>query len=80
MLLAGVLAGTLAAPAWRGATSSLVPTDDATAAAAAAAALRRCSSLECLRRVHDMPGQRQFEFPHFLIIGWAKCGTTSLYK
>ncbi|KAL4443999.1 hypothetical protein ABPG75_011736 [Micractinium tetrahymenae] len=44
-------------------------------------ALQKCESLACLREAaltqERHPGQ--FRFPHFFIIGWQKCATTSLF-
>ncbi|KAL4430049.1 hypothetical protein ABPG77_004419 [Micractinium sp. CCAP 211/92] len=44
-------------------------------------ALEKCESLACLREAaltrERHPGQ--FRFPHFFIIGWQKCATTSLF-
>lgn len=43
-------------------------------------AVRGCSSLECLRASHGRPqGRAKFHFPHFLLIGWQKTATTSLF-
>ncbi len=49
---------------------------------AAAAFLRHCTSLECLRTMHGLssPQQARFNFPHFFVIGWTKCASTSLYE
>ena len=44
-------------------------------------ALSTCDSLECLHDAHELekePGV--FNFPHFLIIGFQKTATTSLYR
>ena len=42
-------------------------------------AVAECSSLACLRDAARQPRYRgQYLFPHFLIIGWQKCATTSL--
>ena len=44
-------------------------------------ALANCSDFECLRTAHTLPrGSARFNFPHFLIIGWQKAGTTSLHR
>lgn len=43
-------------------------------------ALQGCSDLLCLQRASALdrhPGQ--FMFPHFFIVGWQKCATTSLF-
>lgn len=43
-------------------------------------ALRGCKTLACLREAHKQPKHpQQFNFPHFYILGFAKCATTSLY-
>ncbi|KAL4443805.1 hypothetical protein ABPG75_011542 [Micractinium tetrahymenae] len=45
-----------------------------------AAALAACTDFACLRRVNDMPrAPGQFHFPHFMVIGFPKCATTSIY-
>ncbi|KAL4437388.1 hypothetical protein ABPG75_004527 [Micractinium tetrahymenae] len=43
-------------------------------------ALRGCTTLECLREAHKQPKHpTQFNFPHFLILGFPKTATTSLF-
>lgn len=45
-------------------------------------ALSQCESLECLTAAHALPHREpsaRFNFPHFLIIGFQKTATTSLY-
>jgi len=43
-------------------------------------AIATCTTLECLRDAHLQPkGQAKFNFPHFMIIGFQKAATTSLY-
>lgn len=43
-------------------------------------ALRTCETLRCVRDAHLQPkGPARFNFPHFIIAGWPKAATTSLY-
>jgi hypothetical protein len=43
--------------------------------------LATCDSLECLKEAHMLPrGAAKFNHPHFLIIGFQKAATTSLYS
>ena len=43
--------------------------------------LATCDSLDCLRETHMLPrGAAKFNHPHFLIIGFQKAATTSLYS
>jgi len=44
-------------------------------------ALSSCETLECLKDAHQLRdrGPAKFNFPHFLIIGFQKTATTSLY-
>lgn len=43
--------------------------------------LATCDSLDCLREAHMLPrGAAKFNHPHFLIIGFQKAATTSLYS
>ncbi|KAL4855091.1 Mitochondrial metalloendopeptidase OMA1 [Chlorella vulgaris] len=43
-------------------------------------ALRACSSLSCIREAHKQPKHPgQFNFPHFYLLGFPKCATTSLF-
>ncbi|KAL4430048.1 hypothetical protein ABPG77_004418 [Micractinium sp. CCAP 211/92] len=43
-------------------------------------ALENCQTLACLKEAAKQKRYRgQFLFPHFLIIGWQKCATTSLF-
>lgn len=40
-----------------------------------------CDSLECLKEAHELPrGVAKFNHPHFIIIGFQKAATTSLYS
>jgi len=40
-----------------------------------------CSSLDCLKKAHLLPrGPAKFNHPHFLIIGFQKAATTSLFS
>ncbi|PSC68491.1 sulfotransferase [Micractinium conductrix] len=44
-------------------------------------ALRGCSTLACLQQAHMRSKHpQQFNFPHFLLLGFPKCATTSLYR
>lgn len=44
-------------------------------------ALQTCETLKCLRDAHQQPkGEAKYNFPHFMIAGWSKCATTSLWK
>ena len=44
------------------------------------AAVATCNSLECVKRAHDQPrGRARFNFPHFIILGFQKAATTSLF-
>jgi hypothetical protein len=43
-------------------------------------AVRGCRTLECIKMAHTRPaGLAKFNFPHFLMIGWQKTATTSLF-
>jgi hypothetical protein len=43
-------------------------------------AVRGCRTLECIKMAHTRPvGMAKFNFPHFLMIGWQKTATTSLF-
>ena len=43
--------------------------------------LAQCHTIECLTRVHTMPRSDSiFNFPHFMILGFQKSATTSLFK
>jgi hypothetical protein len=43
-------------------------------------ALAQCDTLECLRHAHAQPrAHPTFNFPHFLVIGFQKAATTSLF-
>lgn len=43
-------------------------------------AIRGCESFDCVKMAHERPrGNAKFNFPHFLIIGWQKTATTSLF-
>ncbi len=42
--------------------------------------LQKCDSFACLREVNEAAaGRTRFNFPHFLVVGWPKCATTSLH-
>lgn len=44
-------------------------------------ALANCDSLECLKAAHLLPrGVAKFNHPHFIIMGFQKAATTSLYS
>lgn len=46
-----------------------------------AADVSRCEDFACLRTAHAAgTGGPRFNFPHFMIVGWQKCATTSLFK
>lgn len=50
------------------------------AAEAYTAALAACSDFACLRRANELPrAPGQFRFPHFMVVGFPKCATTSIY-
>lgn len=41
--------------------------------------LASCEDFECIQRVHTVTrGKTRFNFPHFFLIGWQKCATTSI--
>lgn len=41
--------------------------------------LKDCRSYSCLQEVHAVTrGRTAFNFPHFFLIGWQKCATTSI--
>lgn len=43
-------------------------------------AIATCDTFECVRDAHRQPRKgARFNFPHFMIIGWQKSATTSLY-
>jgi hypothetical protein len=44
-------------------------------------ALGGCWDFKCLRWAHGLPrqGAGAFNFPHFMLVGWQKAATTSLY-
>lgn len=44
-------------------------------------ALRGCWHFACLRWAHSLPrqGLGRFNFPHFMLLGWPKTATTSLF-
>lgn len=85
---AAVSRSTLAVETLEGQQQALRPATNQTGAGAAAAAgdgttygarLAACSSLKCLRELHDSSAPR-FHFPHFFIIGWQKAATTAIYR
>lgn len=42
-------------------------------------ALSKCRNYECIKRLHyEIDGRTRFNFPHFFLIGWQKCATTSV--
>ncbi|EFN58047.1 hypothetical protein CHLNCDRAFT_142283 [Chlorella variabilis] len=44
------------------------------------AAVGACTDFACLRQANQLPrAPGQFPFPHFLVIGFPKCATTSIY-
>ncbi|KAI3428273.1 hypothetical protein D9Q98_006652 [Chlorella vulgaris] len=44
------------------------------------AAVAACSDFACLRQANQLPrAPGQFRFPHFFVIGFPKCATTSIY-
>jgi hypothetical protein len=47
--------------------------------AAFADAVGQCTSFACLHAAHRLPHVGRFNFPHFFIIGYPKCATTSLH-
>jgi len=49
------------------------------ATAAGLKELAQCSTLDCLTRMHSTLGATKFNFPHFMMVGWQKCATTSIY-
>lgn len=39
------------------------------------------ATFDCIREAHDLPpGDAKFNFPHFMLVGWPKTATTSLYR
>lgn len=41
--------------------------------------MRKCTSLGCVIKAHDrLQGRTKFNFPHYFLIGWQKCATTSV--
>ena len=43
------------------------------------AELSTCTSIKCIIRVHDkLDGRTRFNLPHFFLVGWQKCATTSV--
>ncbi|KAL4515680.1 hypothetical protein Ndes2437B_g07106 [Nannochloris sp. 'desiccata'] len=44
-------------------------------------ALSKCRNYECIKRLHyEIDGRTRFNFPHFFLIGWQKCATTSFLR
>lgn len=44
-------------------------------------ALNTCETLKCVSDAHKQPkGAAKYNFPHFMIAGWSKSATTSLYQ
>ena len=44
-------------------------------------ALATCETFKCLKEAHLQPrGVAKFNFPHFMIAGYSKSATTSLYQ
>ncbi|PSC68100.1 deacetylase sulfotransferase [Micractinium conductrix] len=49
-------------------------------AEAFATAVAACQDFDCLRQANELPrAPGQFRFPHFMVIGFPKCATTSIY-
>ena len=45
----------------------------------ALAALGRCTTFDCIARAHEaIRGRTRFNLPHYFLIGWQKCATTSV--
>ena len=43
--------------------------------------LGHCSSFECIQHSHErLKNHTKFNLPHFMILGWQKCATTSIYR
>lgn len=43
--------------------------------------LHQCKSFECLKTVQlELVGRARFNVPHFFLIGWQKCATSSIYN
>ena len=43
--------------------------------------LGQCTSFECLKTVQlELVGRTRFNVPHFFLIGWQKCATSSIYN
>ena len=43
-------------------------------------AIRGCQTFECLQMAHTRPpGPAKYNFPHFIMIGWQKTATTSIF-
>jgi hypothetical protein len=43
-------------------------------------ALATCENLACVKRAHDQPRKGvKYNFPHFIILGFQKAATTSLF-
>jgi hypothetical protein len=41
--------------------------------------LSKCRKYECIKEAHyEIAGRTRFNFPHFFLIGWQKCATTSV--
>jgi hypothetical protein len=44
-------------------------------------ALSKCRNFECIKKLHyEIDGRTRFHFPHFFLIGWQKCATTSVNR
>lgn len=42
-------------------------------------ALSKCKNFECIKKIHyEIDGRTRFNFPHFFLIGWQKCATTTV--
>jgi hypothetical protein len=49
--------------------------------AAAFHEVAQCTSFKCLKEMHEkLAGRTPFNLPHFMIMGWQKCATTSVYR
>ena len=41
--------------------------------------MSKCTTLTCIIKAHDrLQGRTRFNFPHFFLVGWQKCATTSV--
>jgi hypothetical protein len=87
-LLAALHAGVGPAAGLHAAADGAAAADPAAAAAAVPPELRkdldalaRCETLDCVSRAGArLRGRARFNAPHFMILGWQKCATTSIYR